>query len=65
MQYSAFIILILLAFYGCNFLEVKVDVAQRSIMDKGDNTKDEYIKLGDSKSADEKDEVTTVIKTIP
>jgi len=48
---------------GCNLLEVKVDVTQRSIMDKGDNTEDSYSKSGDNTLEEEQN--TAVIKTIP
>ena len=56
-------LLISLTFSGCSFLEVQVDVTQRAIMDKGDNTKDSYSKSGDNKAVEDK--TTTVIKTIP
>ncbi len=48
---------------GCNLLEVQVSMTQRSIMDKGDGTKDSYLKSGDNKL--EKERTETVIKTIP
>ena len=50
---------------GCNLLEVRVDVAQRNIMDKGDGTTDNYTKTGDTKTDEETDKTVSVIKTIP
>ena len=55
-------IVISLLLSGCNFLEVKVEVAQRSIMDKGDGSNDSFSK-GDSRT--EVDETETIIRTIP
>ena len=55
-------IVISLILSGCNFLEVKVEVAQRSIMDNGDGSEDSFSK-GDSRT--EVDETETIIRTIP
>jgi len=57
------ILLVALTFSGCNFLEVKVDVTQRAILDKGDNTDDDYTGEGDT--SNEVDKTSTIIKTIP
>ena len=65
MKYIIYYIVLVLLLNGCNLLEVRVDVAQRAIIDKGDNTKDDYNKLGDSKSTSDLDKTTTVLKTIP
>ena len=56
------LLVLVFLFQGCNFLEVKVDVAQRAILDKGDNTKDGY-SLRDTKL--EEDKTTSIVKTIP
>ena len=47
---------------ACNFLEVRVDVAQRSVLDNG-NQKDKVIE--EDSSNKEVDKTKTVIKTIP
>jgi len=57
------LLLSFLLLQGCNFLEVRVDVVQRAILDKGDGTSDTYAKNGDTKT--EEDKTTSVIKTIP
>ena len=37
-------------FVGCQLITIHLNVAQRSIMDKGDGTSDVYTKLGDKKT---------------
>ena len=47
---------------GCSFLEVRVEVGQRSVLDNGNHKQK---KIADDNSDLEKDETKTIIKTIP
>jgi len=56
------IIVIAMFFSGCSFLEVRVEVGQRSVLDNGNHKQK---KIADDNSDLDKDETKTIIKTIP
>jgi len=54
--------IVILAFSGCNFLEVQVTTHQRSITDVGDGTTDGY---NSGETNRDTDTTETIVKTIP
>jgi len=57
-----FIATTVLFIQACNFLEVRVDVGQRSVLDNGNH---KAKKVSDDNSGLETDSTQTIVKTIP